>query len=162
MPLKLEQKQWLDLVSQAAENAAHIFPTMAACEAALESGYGHSALAVVDNNLFGMKQHKHPVFGTHNLPTREFVGVDKDTDAVKDGWIVVNAAWVKYPTLSDCFADRMATLKRLSSVYPNYAAALAADSAEVFVRVVSKTWSTDPKRADKVMAIYEAYMVEFP
>jgi flagellum-specific peptidoglycan hydrolase FlgJ len=151
------QLKFLQDATYQAKLSGHIFPAMAACEAALESTYGASGLAKSDNNLFGMKQHKHPVFGTHSLPTREWVGVDKDTDSVKDGWIVVNAAWVSYPTWSDCFADRMATLQRLASVYPHYKAALDAPDAGSFVVEVSKTWSTDPNRGAKVLEIYNAF-----
>ncbi len=153
--MNLEQKQFLLKSALAAKQADHVFPEMAACEAALESAFGKSGLATLDNNLFGMKQHKHPIYGTHNLPTKEFVGVEKDTDEVKDGWIVVQAAWVHYPGWPDCFADRMSTLQRLSSAYPHYAAALKAKDRVEYITEVSKTWSTDPKRADKVQAIYD-------
>jgi flagellum-specific peptidoglycan hydrolase FlgJ len=140
------QKQFVLEAAAAAKASGHIFYQMAACEAALESGSGTSLLAVQDKNLFGMKQHQHPIFGTHNLPTREFE---------HHAWIEVNAAWVTYPNWSRCFSDRMDTLERLSSVYPHYAAALAAKDAVTYVTEVSKTWSTDPKRADKVLAIYK-------
>lgn len=139
---------FLDKASQQAETAGHIFPHMAACEAALESGYGASGLAISDCNLFGMKQHQHPVYGTHNLPTKEFVG---------GKWIVVNASWVKYPDYAACFTDRMSTLQRLGNAYPHYAAALKVTDAISYVTEVSKTWSTDPARAAKVIAIYQAY-----
>jgi flagellum-specific peptidoglycan hydrolase FlgJ len=132
---------------QAAEQAGHIFPEMAACEAALESGYGRSVLAMQDRNLFGTKQHVHPVYGTHSLPTREDLG---------GKWVEVTANWVSYPDWQSCFADRMATLKRLASFYPHYAAALAAGSATTYVMEVSRTWSTDPERGEKVLAIYDA------
>ena len=56
------QKAFLDKASAAATKAAHPFPRMAAAEAALESGYGLSGLAIEDNNLFGMKQHIHPEY----------------------------------------------------------------------------------------------------
>lgn len=156
--MTIEQRLWIDNISEAAENAGVKFPTMQACEAALESTYGTSGLAKNDNNLFGVKQHQHPIYGTHNLPTKEFVGVDKDTDAIKDGWITVIASWVKYPDLAACFKDRTDTLTRLSKAYPHYAAALAATDAVVFLREVSQTWSTDPKRADKVFAIFKEYL----
>lgn len=132
---------------QSAVNAQHIFPEMAACEAALESGYGHSVLALQDNNLFGMKQHQHPIYGTHSLPTREFLS---------NQWVTLNSNWIVYPDWQTCFADRMATLKRLASVYPHYAAALAAASGTTYVNEVSRTWSTDPERANKVLAIYDS------
>ena len=149
-----DKKNWLLSTAAQARNANHIFPEMAACEAALESGFGQSGLAKSDNNLFGMKQHQHPVYGTHILPTKEFVGVDKDTDAVKDGWIVVNASWVSYPDYAACFTDRVNTLRRLASFYPNYAAALNAQDPNTYITAVSKTWSTDPNRATKVQSIY--------
>src|SRR5437868_2889649 len=97
--------EFLERCDAAAYEAVHLFPEFAACEAALESGYGTSGLAIADHNLFGMKQHTHPVYGTHNLPTREFI---------HGGWKSEVAHWVKYPTERDCFIDRMATLKRLA------------------------------------------------
>lgn len=144
-----QQKLFLDTASLQAEQAGHIFPTMAACEAALESAYGTSWLAKADNNLFGMKQHKIPVYATHVLPTKEFLNGQ---------WVTVNASWVKYPDLAACFADRMATFKRMAPSYPHYAAALAAQDGTTFVTEVSKTWSTDPQRAAKVLSIHKAYM----
>jgi flagellum-specific peptidoglycan hydrolase FlgJ len=140
------QKQFVLEAAAAAKAACHVFPDMAACEAALESTYGTSLLVVQDKNAFGMKQHRHPIFGTHNLPTREFENGE---------WEHVTAAWVSYPDLASCFTDRMDTLRRLSSVYPHYAAALAAKDAISYCTEVSKTWSTDPKRAEKVLAIYK-------
>jgi flagellum-specific peptidoglycan hydrolase FlgJ len=145
----LQKKNFLDSTSQAAQDAGHCFPTMAACEAALESGYGTSRLAIADHNLFGMKQHQHPVFGTHSLPTKEFL---------KGDWVTVSADWVSYPADVDCFHDRMLTLVRLSKAYPHYAAAIQATDAAVYVTEVSKTWSTDPERANKVIAIHNAYL----
>jgi flagellum-specific peptidoglycan hydrolase FlgJ len=139
-------KDFLFRAMQAATKAGHIFPEMAACEAALESAFGTSQLATRDLNLFGMKQHAHPLYGTHVLPTREFLG---------NAWVAVNSSWIVYPDWASCFADRMATLKRLASVYPHYAHALAAGSATTYVMEVSRTWSTDPERGEKVLAIYD-------
>jgi flagellum-specific peptidoglycan hydrolase FlgJ len=71
----------------------------------------------------------------------------------------VSAEWVKYPAWSDCFADRMATLRRLAPEkgFEHYAAALAAHDGLTFIREVSKSWSTDPKRAQKVLDIYSRW-----
>jgi len=60
-----------------------------------------------------------------------------------------------YPDWQTCFEDRMATLRRLCLVYPHYLAALNAGSATTYVNEVSRTWSTDPERANKVLAIYD-------
>jgi flagellum-specific peptidoglycan hydrolase FlgJ len=138
-------KDFLNRAIQAAAIAQHIFPEMAACETALESAYGTSKLAVLGNNLFGMKQHKHFIYGTLTLPTREFVDSE---------WIQTTAEWVKYPDWASCFADRMATLQRLASYYPHYDNALKAASSTTYITEVSQTWSTDPERANKVLAIY--------
>lgn len=148
-----EQREFLAKATAAATASGHVFPEMAACEAALESGFGRSGLATVDNNLFGMKQHQHPIYGTHALPTKEFE---------KGEWITVTANWVRYPDWSACFADRMATLKRLAPAkgFEHYAAALAAKDAESYVREVSAKWSTDPHRADKVIAIHLSHKGE--
>jgi len=141
-----EQKSFLTTAAAAAAKAGHVWPEYAACEAALESSFGTSGLATRANNLFGMKQHQHAIYGTLNLPTREFENGQ---------WIQTTAAWVDYPDQASCFADRMATLQRLSPVYPHYAAALSAASGEDYVTAVSETWSTDPQRASKVLAIYD-------
>lgn len=144
----IDLKAWLDATAEAAKNGGHTWPQYAACEAALESNYGQSLLAREDNNLFGTKQHVHPIYGTHNLPTKEFL----------DGkWIQVQAPWIKYPNLAACFDDRMTTLGKLRNMYPHYNAALIATDGETFVREVSKTWSTDPYRAQKVLGIYQRF-----
>jgi len=140
------QRDFLDRASAEAVKASHPFPQMAACEAALESSWGNSQLAREGNNLFGMKQHAHAVYGTMNLPTREFENGE---------WIQTVAHWVQYPDWAMCFADRLATLQRLSNAFPHYAAALKATDPETYIAEVSKTWSTDPNRAQKVLSIYQ-------
>ena len=147
-----EQKAFLLEAAAAATKAGHIFPQMAACEAALESAYGQSLLAVQDSNLFGMKAHLHEVFNTHVLPTREFENGE---------WIVVDAKWIHYPDWASCLADRMSTLKRLSPYLPHYAAALAATDPETYIAEVSQSWATDPNRGAKVLAIYNAMAGEW-
>jgi len=142
------QKQFLAHATSEAQRVNHPFPAMAAAEAALESNWGNSELAREGNNLFGMKMHSHPnpCFGVLALPTHEYL----------DGnWIACEAQWVKYPDWGSCFADRLATLKRLASAYPHYQAALDAQDPETFAIEVSKTWSTDPTRAAKVISIYQ-------
>lgn len=129
------QREFLVRAAAEAAKARHPFPEMTACEAALESSWGNSELAREANNLFGMKQHAHPVYGTMNLPTREFVGSQ---------WIQTVAHWVNYPNWAACFADRLATLARLSNAYPHYKAALDAQDPRSYAIQVSESWSTDP------------------
>lgn len=145
-----EQRHFIASAMAEAVRANHPFALMAACEAALESGWGKSYLAIEACNLFGCKQHLHPVYGTMTLPTREF--------SKERGWVVIMAGFVKYPDWRACFADRLVTLERLAPNYPHYAAALAATDAETYIAEVSKAWSTDPERAQKCTSIYRQYL----
>jgi flagellum-specific peptidoglycan hydrolase FlgJ len=147
-----EQLAGLKACFIAAKASGHIFPEAAACEAALESGWFASKLYREDNNIFGTKQHVHPIFGTASIPTKEFLN---------HKWVVVDANWVKYPTLADSFADRMATLKAMAPKYPHYAAALVATNSEDFLLQVSQSWSTDPQRAQKCISILHAHQDVF-
>lgn len=147
--MDIQQRQFLDKAALQAEQGGHIFPSMAACEAALESGYGASVLAIAYNNLFGMKAHQHPIYGTVFIPTKEFI---------KGVWTTTVAEWVKYPDWAACFTDRMNTLRRMAPHYPNYDAALRSTTAEEYVCAVSLTWSTDPKRGQKVLDIHTDYL----
>jgi len=148
------QQEFLKKAYESALSAGHIFPEIAACEAAIESAWGQSKLAREANNLFGQKQ-SHPALagsGTLSLPTQEFL---------HNQWVNVEANWVRFASWHDCFAARMALLKRLSRAYPHYAAALAARSGEDFATQVSKSWSTDPERAAKVLAIHAQHRASF-
>ena len=148
-----QQREFLAKAAAGAKQGGHVFPEAAAAEAALESGYGRSGLAIEDSNLFGMKQHSHPLYGTHVLPTKEFENGE---------WITVNASWVHYPNWAACFSDRMSTLERLAPAkgFEHYKAALEAKDAESYIREVSAKWSTDPNRGEKVLEIYRAYTAE--
>ena len=144
------RKVWIENVAQEAAVAGHIFAQMAAAEAALESGFGQSTLAMQGNNLFGTKQHSNAIFDTLMLPTREFIS---------GAWTTINAAWVKYPTMTACFADRMGTLIRLADEFPHYEMALHAPDEYTYINEVSQNWSTDPQRAEKVTQIYNEYFL---
>ena len=96
--ITVAQQEFLEQCFLAAVRAEHVFPEMAACEAALESRWGTSELALRAHNVFGTKQRLHPEYGTIHLPTKEFL---------HQQWVTV--------------------------------------------------WSTDPRRADKVVEIYKAH-----
>jgi len=55
----------------------------------------------------------------------------------------------------------MKLLHTLESAYPHYAAALKAKNGEEFITEVSKSWSTDPQRAGKVLSIYDHHHAAF-
>lgn len=142
------KQQWLKDTAVAAQAGGHTWPEYAASEAGLESAFGASKLAKLGNNLFGEKYHAGSPYGELAIPTKEFLNGQ---------WVTQNAYWVNYPEVKDCFEDRMATLGRLRHMYPHYNEALTAIDGDTFVRAVSKTWSTDPTRADKVLAIHAEY-----
>ena len=148
--METRQSAFLLRAAEAARMAAHVFPEHAACEAALESNWGQSRLAIEGNNLFGQKQAHPPLAGTSTLEivTREYL---------RGEWVVVPARWVKFANWAECFQARMAVLERLRHAYPQYAQALDAHTGEAFVEAVSLRWSTDPDRAAKVLSIYRAH-----
>ncbi|RRA48923.1 glucosaminidase domain-containing protein [Acidipila sp. EB88] len=143
--------EFLAKATAAARAAAHIFPEYAACEAALESAWGGSTLAVRANNLFGQKQAHPPAGPSLQLETREFL---------HGQWVMVPAAWMMFDDWTHCFRERMALLHELARAYPHYGAALAASSGEQFVREVSASWSTDPQRAGKVLSVYQRHFAQ--
>jgi len=146
----MTEGEFLSKAVFAAHKAGHVWPDFAACEAALESAWGGSALAVQANNLFGQKQAHPPAAGTETMemPTREFV---------RDAWVTVPAQWVKFADWDACFAERMRLLGALAGRYPHYAEALIAKTGAGYVTAVSKSWSTDPERAAKVLAIHRQH-----
>lgn len=144
--MDIGQQQFLTKATQAALVAEHIWPVMAACEAALESGWGKSGLAIAGRNLLGMKAHHGTAIDQIlKMNTREYV---------EGEYVTIVAEFMNYPDWAACFVDRMATLTRLSPTIRSYRMALEADDPISYVRAVSLAWSTDPDRADKVIAIY--------
>ena len=133
----------------AARAARHIFPEYAACEAALESGWGNSLLAQKANNLFGQKQTHPPTGASLSMATREYL---------HGAWSMVPANWIVFPDWESCFRQRMAVLHRLAADYPHYRAALAAVTGSAFVTEVSRSWSTDPERAQKVLSVFRVHL----
>ncbi len=146
-------QEFLERATAAARAADHIFPEHAACEAALESAWGSATLALRANNLFGQKQAHPPRGASLALPTREFLHGE---------WTTVNAEWMIFDDWQSCFAERMALLRELERAYPHYGAALAARNGEQFVEEVSKSWSTDPQRAAKVMSVFRKHFADVP
>ena len=115
---------------------------------------GLIALGGRANNLFGQKQ-SHPAHDgteTISLPTREYL---------HGAWTTVPANWIVFASWQACFEERMKLLHTLGSAYPHYAAALNAKNGEEFVTEVSKSWSTDPQRAGKVLSIYDHHHAAF-
>jgi len=153
------ETEFLINAANAARAANHIWPNYAACETALESAWGTSRLAVEANNLFGQKQSRPPLLNTLtiSLPTKEFI----PRTGGGGNWVQQSADWVHFPDITACFRARMSMLRNESDRHPHFAAALAAQSGEQFIRAVSITWSTDPARAEKVLSIYRIHTAAF-
>lgn len=146
--MDIQQRQFILKASRGAEQAWHIFPLMAACEAAIETGYGTSRLSIEGFNLFGSKSPVKPIYPSISFPTKEFL---------HGQWVTIQAEFVKYPSFTESFEDRMLTLHRLASAYPHYAYALVAKDPFTYVTAVSQSWSTDPNRAKTAISIYHTY-----
>lgn len=138
----------------AAYQGQHIFPEYAVCEAALESNWGNSELAIKASNLFGQKQ-SHS-YGAITYPVLELPTHEWDAGQM----VATVAKWPIFPNWQTSFSERMVLLIRLAPAYIHYANALKAVDGESFVREVSQTWSTDPNRADKVLEIYNSHKSE--
>ena len=146
--------------------SGHVWPMYAVCEAALESAWGGSKLAIEANNLFGQKQGFVTAgFETVEIETHEVLDyADKvkittwpygppslrtDRSGLWD--CKVPATWPKLPDWEWSFRERMTLLSRMEC----YGEALLAPTGEQFVRLVSLHWATDPKRADNVIATHD-------
>ena len=115
-------------------------PGIAVAQAALESNWGQSKLARDAHNYFGIKAH-----GDHarvTFPTLEHIhGRD----------LRVSAAFARYDSMEECFADR----DRLLATAQCYAGARACcGDPEAFARALAAHWATDPDYADKLLRVY--------
>jgi hypothetical protein len=126
----------------AATQAGHIWPEYAACESAIESAeppkpgdepnanFGKSELFLKANNIFGQKA------PAKVLPGMKTIAIETD-EYIHGQTHTMNANWLMFDSIADCFAARMALLKRLPSIYGQ---ALAAKNGEEFVQQVSAVW----------------------
>lgn len=115
-------------------------------QAALESGWCHSALAFEAHNLFGVKADASWHGETITMPTREYL---------HGRWVTVQAKWRKYQTWEACIEDHAGFL-----LYnPRYHAAFAArDDVEAFIQAIAKAgYATDPNYPAKVISIIHSH-----
>ncbi|MGO4379756.1 glycoside hydrolase family 73 protein [Pseudoduganella sp. RAF53_2] len=110
-------------------------------QAALESSWGKSQLAVQARNLFGVKASAGWTGDVLTMDTREFI---------KGQWVVVPARWRTYADWLACIDDHAQFLLK----NPRYKPAFACRDAESFVRAVAAAgYATDPQYADKIIAV---------
>lgn len=160
-----------------AATAGHLFPEIAACEAALETAWGTSMGYSKGWNVFGNKQRAKPVYQTLSLSTWESRNGQR---------VNIIANFIRFPDVATAFKFRMETLQQYVGIYGE---ALKAKTGEQFVRSVSAQWeqvqdapdpaaftyqfsdgvfkfvkprwATDEARAVKVMQIYHAHKSVF-
>lgn len=116
-------------------------------QAALESNWGRSGLAIKACNLFGIKAGKSWTGPVIELPTREW--------SQDRGWYKTTARWRMYPSWNECILDYSKVLQGLSW----YRDAIAAHAdPEAFLqgllpRPGEPGWATDPDYGDKIRAV---------
>ena len=125
---------------EAAKASGHVWPSFAAVEAALDSDWGASELAKQANNVFNLRAPaRFPSWLAASIHTQTVNGKQYD--------------WLKFGTLADCFTARMGKLRGYSMYYQ----AVRAKTPVEYIREVSKLWSADPGRAEKVIALQKAF-----
>jgi flagellum-specific peptidoglycan hydrolase FlgJ len=149
------QLDTLRMLVQEARASSHIWPEMAACEACLETAWLTSELGKDYKNLFGQKC---PIVDGVAAPPSGVLKVSMPTQEWETGeYVSVRACFLWFLSFADSFSHRMALLEGAADKYPAYAAALHASTPLEYVLSVSRTWSTDPERAQKCIAIYNSH-----
>ena len=108
-----------------------------------ESGWGQSALAVRDNNLFGIKG-SGPA-GSDVLPTQEFENGQ---------WVTLSAAFRVYHNVAESIADH----SELLATDPSYQQAMAdRHLPDAFATDLTGVYATDPQYGSNLIAIMRLY-----
>jgi flagellum-specific peptidoglycan hydrolase FlgJ len=108
-----------------------------------ESGWGQSALAIRDNNLFGIKGNG-PA-GSDVLPTREFLNGQ---------WVTQSAAFRVYHNVAQSIADH----SELLATSPAYQQAMAdRHLPDAFATDLTGVYATDPQYGSNLIAIMRLY-----
>lgn len=120
-----------------------VLPSLVAAQAALESGWGTSQLAIKGNNLFGIKAHgwRGP---TLVLPTKEYLNKK---------WVTVDATWRKYDSWAESVEDHGLFFVQNH----RYKKLLGeTDYVKACRAVHAAGYATDPDYADKLLATIRA------
>jgi flagellum-specific peptidoglycan hydrolase FlgJ len=131
-------KQAYEAATQSSEQSG-MPPLVTVSQAALESNWGQSGLSREANNYFGIKAH-----GSHARIVMKTHECEKGTE------VVIAAAFAKYASMLDCFRCRDGIIGK-AAVYAEARKKLG-NEAE-FVVELARHWATDPKYAEKLMAV---------
>jgi len=131
-------KQAYEAAMQSSEQSG-MPPMVTAAQAALESNWGQSGLSREANNYFGIKAYA----GRDRILMRT-------NECEKGERVVITAAFAKYPSMLDCFRVRDEIVAR-GAVYAGARKKLGDEAG--FIAEIAKHWATDPKYAEKLMAV---------
>ena len=147
----MTDKEFLSLIKDAVIMDMHntgILASLTAAQAFIESNKGSSQLAKApNNNLFGIK-------GSYNgqsvtMKTKEYVN---------GAYVVVNAAFRKYPSWAESIADHSAMFIRLKSRYGNLIG--EKNYKEACRKVQADGYATAPAYADTLIRTIEKYNLQ--
>lgn len=114
-------------------------------EAALESAWGASQLAIQARNLFGVKADASWHGDVLTMNTRE---------CLNKAWVMVPARWRKYPDWLSCIQDHATFLK----TNRRYDVAFTCHAVEDFTKAIQAAgYATDPDYAAKIMAVIRSH-----
>lgn len=114
-------------------------------QAALESEWGKSQLAIQARNLFGVKADPSWHGDILTMNTREFL---------KGQWVMVSARWRKYGDWQGCMDDHAAFLLN----NPRYKCVFSHADGPGFAKAVQACgYATDPAYADKLIQIMRTH-----
>ncbi len=132
----------------ASAKATGVPASITLAQAALESGWGESALAKTGNNLFGIKADSLWRGQTLTMNTKEFI---------KGHWVVVPALWRMYPSWQSSIDDHAAFLKQ----NPRYKACFLCTTSPTFARALAQAgYATDPDYANKLIALMSKHQLQ--
>ncbi|GAB3227800.1 hypothetical protein GCM10027447_19210 [Glycomyces halotolerans] len=148
-----DNRAFIDAHAPAAEagrDATGVPASVTLAQAILESGWGKSALAREDHNLFGMKCFGSPgdlAIGCRDYSTFECSPIG--------GCFDMNATFRAYDNVGDSFRDH----GELLSGWSRYAKAMThRDDPDRFAREIHRAgYATDPKYSDKLIGIMQQY-----
>jgi hypothetical protein len=136
--------------AQSSDRATGVPASVTLAQAILESGWGKSALAREDHNLFGMKCFGSP--GDHAIGCRDYATFECSPIG---GCFDMDATFRAYANVADSYRDHGDLLANWS----RYATAMDhADDPKRFAREIHKAgYATDPQYADKLIGIMDDY-----
>src|SRR6185437_10456194 len=129
--------------AMAAQSRYGVPASVTIAQAIDESGWGQSALAIRDHNLFGIKG-SGPA-GSDALPTREY----------ENGrWVTVTAQFRVYHNVAQSIADH----SELLATGPSYQHAMASrHHADAFASNLTGVYATDPEYGSNLITIMKLY-----